>query len=174
MQICPGGGFDAYLIDRKVARRIIEINDRNSPITLQILWMGHDPVKVYYERKKREIGKSSWTFSKKVKLFVDSFVGFSYIPIRIMSGVGLLFSLIAVIWGIQLLIAKLRGAIPIQGYTTILVMILFSSGLIMFTLGLLGEYVWRTLDAVRQRPISIIDTTVNMETADEENNNHRG
>lgn len=136
--------------------------------------MGHDPVKVYYERKKREIGKSSWTFSKKVKLFVDSFVGFSYIPIRIMSGVGLLFSLIAVIWGIQLLIAKLRGAIPVQGYTTILVMILFSSGLIMFTLGLLGEYVWRTLDAVRQRPISIIDTTVNMEIADEENNNHRG
>lgn len=170
----PRGGFDAYLIDRKVARRIIEINDRNSPITLQILWMGHDPVKVYYERKKREIGKSSWTFSKKVKLFVDSFVGFSYIPIRIMSGVGLLFSLIAVIWGIQLLIAKLRGAIPVQGYTTILVMILFSSGLIMFTLGLLGEYVWRTLDAVRQRPISIIDTTVNMEIADEENNNHRG
>ena len=107
-------------------------------------------------------------------MFVESFVGFSYIPIRIMSGVGLLFSLIAVIWGIQLLIAKLRGAIPIQGYTTILVMILFSSGLIMFTLGLLGEYVWRTLDAVRQRPISIIDTTVNMETADEENNNHRG
>ncbi len=159
----PKGGFDTYLIDRKVADHIISINDRNSPITLQILWLGFNPQKVYYERKKREVGKSSWTFSKKMKLFLDSFVGFSYIPIRIMSGMGILFFLGSIIWSIYLMISKIRGTIPVQGYTTILVMLLFSSGLIMFTLGLLGEYVWRTLDATRRRPISIVEETVNVE-----------
>lgn len=159
----PKGGFDTYMIDRSVVNRIVELNDRNSPITLQILWMGFGPEKVYYERKKREIGKSSWTFSKKLKLFVDSFVGFSYIPIRIVSVCGILFALLAVIWSIYLIVAKLLGRIPVQGYTTIIVLILFSSGMIMFTLGLLGEYVWRTLDAARKRPISIVEEMINME-----------
>ena len=139
------------------------MNDRNTPLTLQILWMGFNPQKVYYERRKREIGKSSWTVSKKLKLFLDSFVGFSYIPIRFMSGIGMIFFLISIIWGINLIVSKLKGTIPIQGYTTTLVMLLFSAGLIMFTLGLLGEYVWRTLDAARRRPITIVDELVNME-----------
>lgn len=159
----PKGGFDIFMLDRSVVNRILEINDRNSPITLQILWMGFGPEKVYYERRKREIGKSSWTFSKKMKLFIDSFIGFSYIPIRIVSVCGILFALFAVIWGVYLIIAKLMGQIPVQGYTTIIVLMLFSSGMIMFTLGLLGEYIWRTLDAARRRPISIIEEMVNME-----------
>ena len=151
------------MIDRKIVDQIITMNDRNSPLTLQILWMGFNPQKVYYERRKREIGKSSWTVSKKLKLFLDSFVGFSYIPIRFMSGIGMIFFLISIIWGINLIVSKLKGTIPIQGYTTTLVMLLFSAGLIMFTLGLLGEYVWRTLDAARRRPITIVDELVNME-----------
>lgn len=169
----PKGGFDTYLIDRNIANKIVSMNDRNSPITLQILWMGFGPEKVYYERRKREIGKSSWTFSKKMKLFIDSFVGFSYIPIRFMSVIGLLFFLFSILWGIYLIVVRLMGKIPVQGYTTTLVLVLFSSGLIMFTLGLLGEYVWRTLDASRRRPIAVIDEMVNMEIKHEENNNSR-
>lgn len=167
----PRGGFDTYLLDRKVADRILSINDKNSPITLQILWMGFGPDKVFYERRKREIGKSSWTFSKKLKLFIDSFIGFSYIPIRIMTVIGLVFFLMSVLWAVRLIVVRLLGQIPVQGYTTTLVLILFSSGLIMFTLGLLGEYVWRILDAARGRPISIIDEMINMEDCDE-NSNH--
>lgn len=75
----------------------------------------------------------------------------------------MIFFLISIIWGINLIVSKLKGTIPIQGYTTTLVMLLFSAGLIMFTLGLLGEYVWRTLDAARRRPITIVDELVNME-----------
>lgn len=159
----PKGGFDTYLIDRQVADYIISVNDRNSPVTLQVLWMGFGPRQVFYKRKKREIGKSSWTFSKKMKLFVDSLIGFSYVPVRMMSAVGIVCFLASIVWGIFLAAARLKGEIVVQGYTTILVMLLFSSGLIMFTLGLLGEYVWRTLDAARRRPVSIVSGTVNME-----------
>lgn len=170
----PKGGFDTYLIDKKIAQKIVSFNDRNSPITLQILWMGFGPDKIFYERRKREIGKSSWTFSKKVKLFIDSLIGFSYMPIRLMSVTGLVFSIASVFWGIYMIIVRLLGKIPVQGYTTILVLILFSSGLIMFTLGLLGEYVWRTLDASRRRPISVVEDVVNMGELDEEDIDNRG
>ena len=91
-----------------------------------------------------------------------------------MSVIGILFSVLALLWGMYLIIVKLLGKIPVQGYTTILVLILFSSGLIMFTLGILGEYMWRALDASRRRPIAIIDEMVNMEIEDEKNNNNRG
>lgn len=169
----PKGGFDTYLIDRKIANKIISINDRNSPITLQILWMGFGPDKIYYKRKKREIGKSSWTFSKKMKLFTDSLIGFSYIPIRFMSVIGGFFFVISLLWGIYMIVVRLLGKIAVQGYTTILVLILFSSGLILFTLGLLGEYVWRTLDATRRRPISVIEDMVNIGKVHEENIDNR-
>lgn len=169
----PIGGFDTYLIDRKIANKIIAINDKNSPITLQVLWMGFGPDTTYYERRKREIGKSSWTFSKKMKLFVDSLIGFSYIPIRFMSVIGLVFSFGSVVWGIYMIIVRLMGKIPVQGYTTIIVLILFSSGLIMFTLGLLGEYVWRTLDASKKRPISVVEEMVNIGEINEENTDYR-
>lgn len=169
----PIGGFDTYLIDRKIANKIVAINDKNSPITLQILWMGFGPDKTYYERRKREIGKSSWTFSKKMKLFVDSLIGFSYIPIRFMSVIGLVFSIGSILWGIYMIIVRLLGKIPVQGYTTIIVLILFSSGLIMFTLGLLGEYVWRTLDASKKRPISVVEEMVNIGEINEENTDYR-
>ena len=169
----PIGGFDTYLIDRKIANKIIAINDKNSPITLQVLWMGFGPDTTYYERRKREIGKSSWTFSKKMKLFVDSLIGFSYIPIRFMSVIGLVFSFGSILWGIYMIIVRLLGKIPVQGYTTIIVLILFSSGLIMFTLGLLGEYVWRTLDASKKRPISVVEEMVNIGEINEENTDYR-
>ena len=72
-----------------------------------------------------------------------------------------------------MIIVRLMGKIPVQGYTTIIVLILFSSGLIMFTLGLLGEYVWRTLDASKKRPISVVEEMVNIGEINEENTDYR-
>ncbi len=159
----PKGGFDTYLLDRTIVDHIIKNNDKNAPITLQILWLGYHFTEIKYRRKKREIGKSSWTFGKKVTLFLDTFIGFSYIPIRIMTMVGIIFALLSLLWGGRLVIAGFRNEISVRGYTTIVVLILFSSGLIMFTLGLLGEYIWRTLDASRHRPISVIEETINLD-----------
>lgn len=159
----PKGGFDIYLIDKDVAKVLIEMNERNSPLSLQLLWAGFHPENVYYTRQKRKIGKSSWTFAKKMKLFMDSLIGFSYIPIRFMSCVGIFFLLFSIVYGIELIIEKILGKIPVQGYTTIVVIVMFSAGLIMFTLGLLGEYIWRTLEASRKRPISIVEETINCE-----------
>lgn len=157
----PQGGFDTYLIDRSIINHLTAQNDNNSPITLQLLWMGCGKEIVYYERLERKIGKSSWTFSKKMKLFVDSFIGFSYVPIRVMTVVGLVYAVIALIYAVHMAIAGMAGKVEVQGYTTLVVILSFSAGLIMFSLGVLGEYIWRTLDASRNRPISIVEEKIN-------------
>lgn len=159
----PQGGFDTYLIDRTIINSIVSQNDKNSPITLQLLWMGCGKEKVYYERLERKIGKSSWTFRKKFNLFMDSFVGFSYFPIRFMTATGLIFAIVSIAYAIHMFIAGVMGKVEVKGYTTMVVLIAFSSGVIMFSLGILGEYIWKTLDAARNRPISIIEEKINFE-----------
>lgn len=159
----PKGGFDTYLIDRSIINDLIRLNDRNAPITLQLLWMGCGECKVYYERLERKIGRSSWTFSKKFNLLMDSFIGFSYKPIRIMTVVGLVYALLSIGYAIHMAISGLMGKVDVQGFTTLIVIISFSAGVIMFSLGILGEYIWRTLDSARNRPISIVEETVNFD-----------
>jgi dolichol-phosphate mannosyltransferase len=153
----PKTGFDCYLIDRKVIEVLKLLDENNSAITLQILWSGFKTDMVYYVRKKREIGKSRWTLAKKIKLVVDSLLSFSFIPIRFISVIGVLFSLISFIWALVVLFNKLLGGIAVQGWTTMMILLLFSSGLIMLTLGVLGEYIWRIMDSSRNRPVYIID-----------------
>lgn len=157
----PKGGFDIWLMDKEVKKHILQMNDKNSNIGLQLLWLGFHPKKVYYTRLKRKIGKSSWTLPKKIKLFIDSIIGFSYVPVRMMSMTGLLFVIFALLFGGRAVWARLYGLIDVQGYTTLLIIVLFSSGMIMFTLGILGEYIWRTLEASRNRPISVVRDAIN-------------
>jgi len=160
----PKGGFDCYLVDRQVIEVLKLLDEKNSAITLQILWSGFKTDTIYYVRKKREVGVSKWTFAKKVKLVVDSLVSFSFFPIRLMSCIGVLFSGVAAIWTLVLIIQRLRGEIPIAGWTSLVIIVLFSSGLIMLTLGILGEYIWRILDASRNRPVYIIEEKSNNKT----------
>lgn len=164
----PKDGFDCYLIDRKVIEVLKLLDERNSALTLQILWSGFKTDTVLYVRKKREQGYSRWTFAKKIKLVVDSLVSFSFVPIRFMSMVGTLFFIGSIIWGAIVLLFKIWGEIEVQGWTTLMIIVLFSSGLIMLTLGILGEYIWRGMDAARNRPVYIVDQIMNNNTDDEE------
>lgn len=87
----PKGGFDCYLLDRQVIEVLLMLDEKNSALTLQVLWVGFKSDKVYFHRKAREIGKSRWTLSKKIKLVVDSMMSFSYFPVavHVLSGFGL-------------------------------------------------------------------------------------
>lgn len=157
----PEGGFDCFLIDRKVIEVLRLLDERNSAITLQILWSGFKTDMVYYVRRKRGIGTSKWTLAKKIKLVIDSMMSFSYFPVRFASAVGIIFFICSVIWGCMLVLNKLIYGNIVSGWTTIMVLLLLSSGMIMLTLGILGEYIWRALDASRNRPPYIIDEMVN-------------
>lgn len=153
----PVGGCDCYLVDRKVIEVLERLDEKNSSLTLQVLWAGFRTDMIYFVRQDREVGKSRWTLSKKVKLVLDSVMSFSYFPLRFMSGLGIVFNLLAFVLLVVVLVEKFTNGTPIRGWSSLMCVILCASGLIMLMLGLLGEYIWRTLDAARTRPPYIID-----------------
>lgn len=156
----PVGGCDCYLIDRKVIKVLELLDEKNSSLTLQVLWAGFKCDRIYFHRSERETGVSRWTFSKKLKLAMDSMLSFSYAPIRFMSGMGVSFACAALLWIVYIIWEALFIGEPIQGWASLMCLILFSSGIIMIMLGIIGEYVWRGLDASRNRPPYIIDEVV--------------
>ena len=156
----PVGGCDCYLIDRKVIEVLKLLDEKNSSLTLQVMWAGFRTDKVYFDRKNREIGKSRWTFAKKFKLVMDSMMSFSYMPIRFMTYIGVLFDIFAVIMLISVFVEYFTNQVPLAGWSSLMSVVLFSAGLILSMLGMLGEYLWRTLDASRKRPPFIIEDII--------------
>ncbi len=153
----PKGGFDTFMISRQVIDILVMIGEKNASITEQILWTGFESEKIYYVRKKREIGKSGWTFSKKFKLAVDSLLAFSYFPVRCISVLGGLSFIAALIWTIVLIVQKIIGYTEVEGYTTLSILMLMGFGITMLSMGILGEYIWRMFDEIRKKPPYIID-----------------
>ena len=153
----PKGGFDVYLLDRKVINVLMQLDEKNSALTGQILWSGFKTDKVYYTRLQREIGTSKWTLKKKIKLVTDTLFSFSTLPITLITGVGTVSCAGAVIWALVVLFFKMMGKIEVSGWTTLFMFNLLSFGITMLTLGILGSYLWRTFDASRNRPPYIIE-----------------
>ena len=153
----PKGGFDVFLLDRKVVSVLMAFDERNSAITGQILWSGFRTAEVEYVRLAREIGTSKWTLKKKIRLVTDTLFSFSTLPITAVTWIGILSFTGASIWSVVVLISRLMGKIVVSGWTTLFIFNLFSFGIIMLTLGILGGYLWRTFDASRNRPPYIIE-----------------
>lgn len=153
----PEGGFDVYLLDRKVINVLLSLDERNSALTGQILWSGFKTEQIPYVRLEREIGTSKWTLKKKIRLVTDTLFSFSTLPISLVTGIGTVSFIGALVWGIVVLIFKLMGLIQVSGWTTLFIFNLFSFGIIMVTLGILGGYLWRTFDASRNRPPYIVE-----------------
>lgn len=153
----PAGGCDCYLVDRKVIEVLERLDEKNSSLTLQVMWVGFRTDMIYFVRQDREVGKSRWTLSKKIKLVADSIFSFTYLPLRIMMGLGALFDIASVILLVSVLVEKFTVGTPIQGWASIMCVLLFGFGMLMLMLGIIGEYIWRALDAARNRPTYIID-----------------
>ncbi len=153
----PKGGFDLWLFDKQLREELIKMNEKNFYLPYLFIWMGYEYVSIPYTRRKREIGKSGWTLSKKIKSFIDSFVSFTYLPLRLISITGILLGLLALIYAGMIIYSKITSKIPMQGWSSIMIVLLFTSSFIMISLGIIGEYLYRTLDAARNRPNYIID-----------------
>lgn len=153
----PTGGFDFFLVDRQVVAEVNRIQEKNTNLMTLVYWLGYKPVLIPYTRRRRQKGKSRWTFAKKIKLFIDTFVAFSFFPIRLLSVVGLLLALGSFLYGSFVLFYWLFYGTEVRGWVPIIVVLSFNSGIQMAMLGVLGEYLWRMLDEVRRRPQFVID-----------------
>jgi len=154
----PRGGFDLMLMDRVMLPYMINSAKNTNP-NVYAYWLGFRPAILEYDRLERKHGSSRWTFSKKVKFFLDTICGFTVVPIRFMSLVGIAAATLGCAYGLDIALAALLGKVPVQGFATVAALISFFSGLILLMLGTLGEYLWRVFDIVGNKPESVIDET---------------
>jgi glycosyltransferase involved in cell wall biosynthesis len=147
----PAGGFDCFLVGRPAIDFLVESREIHTSLPGLLLWAGFPTALVSYDRVARESGASRWTFAKKIKYFIDSVISFSYAPLRWMSMTGAGLALLAFLYALFLVAFKVFHGQPIQGWTSLMVALAFFSGVQLLSLGILGEYLWRTLDAARAR-----------------------
>ena len=152
----PDGGYDMALMDKAILPYLLN-SSKNLYTPLLIYWLGFEPVVLPYKRRKRLHGRSRWTFNKKMTASIDALFGFSYIPIRLISSIGLLVSVASFFYAIWIIINGLLGRMEVRGFATIVTLIAFMQGMGIFMLGIIGEYIWRIFDEVNHRPESVID-----------------
>lgn len=153
----PDGGFDFVLLDKKVVKVINGIQEKNGSTMALIAWLGFDHEEIKYDRAARELGKSMWTWNKKFKLFVDIFVSYTYFPIRAITSLGFLFGFTSFAYALYILFTKVSQGIEVPGYSSLAIITLTLFSFTFVSLGIVGEYLFRTLDEVRKRPNYIID-----------------
>lgn len=147
----PVGGFDCFLIARPAIDFLVEGREVHTSLPGLLLWAGFPTTLVPYDRVAREEGTSRWTLAKKIKYFIDSLVSFSYAPLRWMSVAGVVVALLAFLYAGFLVFYKLFHGQAVPGWTATMVLLAFLSGMQLLALGVLGEYLWRTLDSARGR-----------------------
>ena len=153
----PIGGFDYLLLSRKAVDLLKVFHGRHRFFQGDVLWLGLKTVFIPYLRKKRNFGKSGWSFSKKIKYFIDLVLDSSYLPIRMMSAIGVITALTGCIYAVAIVYSWLISKTPFQGWAPLMIIVLLIGGMIMTMLGVIGEYLWRIYDDVRERPMYVIE-----------------
>jgi polyisoprenyl-phosphate glycosyltransferase len=152
----PKGGFDLALMDRAILP-YLQTSSKNINPPLFEYWLGFKPEVIPYHRPRRKYGKSRWSVAKKVKVFLDSILGFSIVPIRMISLIGIIVSLLSFGYGAWILFNALLGRTGVRGFATIVALVSFLLGMVIVMLGIMGEYLWRIFDEINKRPESVID-----------------
>ena len=158
----PSKGFDVVMFNNKVKEAVNKNIENNSSVFLQILNMGFKQDFIEYQKLPRKAGKSKWTIAKKIKLLIDSFVAFSYAPIRLVSMIGILFFIGGILWTSYIVFRKLVFNDLAAGWPALISILMIGFGITNISLGIIAEYLWRTLDASRKRPVFIIDEIIEL------------
>ena len=156
----PKGGFDVCGLTENAKKSLVSMHEKNTNITAQIDWLGFNRKYIEFDRKPRSFGKSTWSFGRKVRLFFDSFYGFTDLPIKIMqliSGIGTVFYTLL---GAVTIISWTLGLIDVPGYTTIIFLQLFTANMVIFCISILAGYVTRTFDNTKNRPTYVVERIV--------------
>ncbi len=162
----PPRGSDFALLDKKVIEALLKSTGSHPSVIGEIARLGFSQAEVPYTKEERVAGTTKWTFGRKLKAFADAFVLFSYAPLRIMSYLGIFCSFSGFAYALLVIILRVRNSTPVQGWSSLMVVVLMLGGVQMMMLGVLGEYLWRTLEAARRRPIYFLEESSETEAKD--------
>jgi polyisoprenyl-phosphate glycosyltransferase len=152
----PEGGFDLALMDRAILQHMRAAGKNFNPHVFAY-WLGFKPARLSYVRQERKHGKSRWTVAKKLKFFLDTLLGFSAVPLRAISAVGVVAALLSGGYGTTVVLTAVVRGTDVPGFATLASLLSFLLGLIIVMLGVIGEYLWRVFDELNRRPEAVID-----------------
>ncbi len=152
----PKGGVDIFACTRNFRDHLLSLDESRSTLIGLIFWLGFRRSEVPYNRLERRHGRSAWTILRKIRYFLDSLFAFSTLPVHLLEIVGVTGMVISISAAIIVIVAKLAGSITVPGYAATVLTVMFFGGLNSLGLGLIGEYVFRTLENSRRRPEYII------------------
>ncbi|MEL6404346.1 MAG: glycosyltransferase family 2 protein [Chloroflexota bacterium] len=153
----PPSGADYTLLDRVVIDALLQSVGANPSIALEIARLGFTSAEIPYVKEERQYGVSKWNLRKKLNAFADAFVTTSYMPLRLMSYIGILFSVVGFVYALVIIVLRFANVIAISGWAGLMVVVLVFGGIQMIMLGVIGEYLWRTLEQSRKRPLYFIE-----------------
>jgi len=152
----PQGGMDCGLFDRRIIDLYNNLPLRNTIPFLAIYDMGFRQVQIPYDRRERLRGQSNWPFFKRVKSAIDVLLDFSYLPIRLISTLGILISIFSIMYAVTVILNRIFLGIGGSGWPSTIALVAFLGGIELTVLGVLGEYIWRVAEQARARPRFII------------------
>lgn len=152
----PVDSGDFSLMDRRVVDVINAMPERTRFVRGMRTWVGFRQAGVTQARDERFAGEPKYTYWKLVRLALDGFIGFSYRPLQLASLFGAIVSVVALFLAVVLVMLKILHGIPLVGWTSLIVAVLFLGGVQLVCLGILGEYVGRIYDEVRERPPYVV------------------
>jgi glycosyltransferase involved in cell wall biosynthesis len=155
----PPRGSDFALLDRRAVDALLQSAGSDPSIGGEIARLGFSATQINYTKERRAAGDTKWTLKRKLRAFADAFVSFSYAPLRAMSYLGITCSLFGFTYALAVVVLRLTTRTPVQGWSSLMVVVLVLGGVQMMMLGVLGEYLWRTLEAARRRPVYFLEET---------------
>lgn len=150
---------DFKMLDRKVVDEYVKLPERNIFFRALSSWLGYKSAVVEFDVKERTVGKTKWSVKSLVKYAVGSICSFTTAPMQLITLSGVLFFIFAVILGIQS-VAKWAAGKALEGFTTVILLLLITGSLIMISLGIIGYYLARIYEEIKGRPRCIVDEIV--------------
>ena len=146
---------DFRVFRRSVADSILQLQECHRFSKGLFSWVGFETYYIPYTPERRKSGKSKWGVGKLTNYAIDGIIGYSTKPLRIATCLGGLTAVAAILYLISVILEKLIAGIDVPGYATIIVLILFLGSMQLFCIGIIGEYVGRTFEQSKNRPIYI-------------------
>jgi polyisoprenyl-phosphate glycosyltransferase len=157
----PSNAGDFRLMDRRVVDVVNSLQERNRFMKGLLSWPGFRQAEVTYRRPSRSSGESKFNYWRLWNFALDGITSFSTVPLRIWTYVGGIVSLFAFLYAGFLVLRTLALGIDVPGYASLMVVILFLGGVQLISLGVIGEYLGRTYEEVKRRPLYVVRRTYN-------------
>ncbi len=152
----PDAAGDFRLVDRAALEAFLSMRERNRYLRGMFSWVGFEQVGVPYTSPPRSAGESKYTVGRMVRLASDAIVSFSDRPLRIALNVGFLVAFGSILFGVSALVSKLGGFFVVPGWTSVMVLMGVVGGVQLIVLGIIGEYVGRIAEQVKERPLYVV------------------